>query len=540
MLGRRSSQRGLFDVIGLPHTVGPDSFYGRMGALHSVLFQDEDLATMYTLDNGRPSLPPSMMCGVLLLQFYDDVSDGEAAERVKYDLRWKVALGLALDYPGFDPSSLSVFRSRLLEHGKERYAFERFLKVGRQAGFLPDKATLLVDTVSAKGAGAVQDSYTLLRKGIRKLLKVMGYELPGKRYGLGGRAKELVANYLDRDRKAQIDWSDPVQRAEQLGVLVRDAESVLEMALGQADQEEVRAAGWLLTKILGDDIEGEEQGEPRIAQGTAADRVISVTDPEMRHGRKSKAHRFDGYKVSVATEAGSELIVDLADMPASQGDGKELLPTVERVEEHAGVKVERVIADGAYGSGDNLAGCAEHAVELVSPLRQSDGLRVDKGAFRIDLEGKRARCPQGQEAKGRRARDEKGRPVLKFVFERSKCERCPLFDRCVRGKERGRVVTTNYHESHLQAARRRQETAEFKEVYRTRSAVERKLAELVGHGLRATRYIGEGKRRLQRLWTGAAVNLKRLLKLAQERGVALEEVLAYPGRILPQVGLIAA
>ena len=101
MLGRRSSQRGLFDVIGLPHTVGPDSFYGRMGALHSVLFQDEDLATMYTLDNGRPSLPPSMMCGVLLLQFYDDVSDGEAAERVKYDLRWKGGAG-----PGFGLSGL--------------------------------------------------------------------------------------------------------------------------------------------------------------------------------------------------------------------------------------------------------------------------------------------------------------------------------------------------------------------------------------------------------------------------------------------------
>ena len=110
MLGRRSPQRGLFDVIGLPHPVDPESFYGRMGALAHLLFRDEELAGMYTLDNGRPSLPPSLMCGVLLLQFYDDVSDGEAVERLKFDLRWKVALGLPLDYLGFDPSSLSVFR----------------------------------------------------------------------------------------------------------------------------------------------------------------------------------------------------------------------------------------------------------------------------------------------------------------------------------------------------------------------------------------------------------------------------------------------
>ncbi len=533
MLGRRDPQRGLFDVIGLPHTVDPNSFYGRMGAAGPLLFKDDDLAGMYTLDNGRPSLPPSLMSGVVLLQFYDDVSDGEAVARVKFDLRWKVALGLALDYPGFDPSSLSVFRGRLLEHGKERYAFDRFIEVGREAGIIPPKVTLIVDTVAAKGAGAVQDTYTLLRKGIRKLLRAMGYEVPGKRQGLGGRAKELVAGYLDKDRKAAIDWSDPAQRAEQLKELVRDAESALELATEQMDEEGVREAGWLLTKILGDDTEVDERGEVQIAQGTAPDRVISVTDPEMRHGRKSASKRFDGFKVSVATEASSELIMDMADMAASEGDGKELLPTVTRVEEHAGVQVERVIGDGAYPSGENLAGCANHAghpVELVSPLRQPDEKRVDKAAFRIDLEGKKATCPQGQEVAGRKAQDDKKRPVLKFVFERAQCEQCPLFSRCVRSKKKeGRVVTTHYHESHLQAARQRQGTAEFKEVCRTRSAVERKLAELVEHGLRATRYIGDEKRRLQRLWTGAAVNLKRLFKLAESRRTELLGVLRALG-----------
>jgi transposase len=544
MLGRRSPQRGLFDVIGLPHTVDPESFYGRMGALAHLLFSDEDLAGMYTLDNGRPSLPPSLMCGVLLLQFYDDVSDGEAVERLKFDLRWKVALGLPLDYLGFDPSSLSVFRGRLLDNGEERYAFDRFIQVGRGAGFIPDKVSLIVDTVAARGAGAVQDTYTLLRKGIRKLLRAMGYDVPGKRQGLGGRAKQLVAGYLDEDRKAEIDWSDPAERARQLGVLVRDAESALELALERVDEEGVRSAGWLLTKILGDDVVSDEHSNPQLGEGTAPDRVVSVTDPEMRHGRKSASKRFDGFKVSVATEAGSELLMDVADMAASEGDGRELLPAVARVEEHAGVEVGRVIGDGAYPSGDNLAGCANHPghpVDLVSPLGRPDEGKVGKAAFRIDLEAGKATCPGGQEVEGRKVRDEKRRPVLKFAFDRTKCESCPLFSRCVRSKKHGRVVHTHYHESHLQAARQRQETAEFKELYRTRSAVERKLAELVEHGLRATRYVGKGKRGLQRLWTGAAVNLKRLFKLAEERGVELQGVLlATLGGSLPKAGLIAA
>ena len=66
----------------------------------------------------------------------------------------------------------------------------------------------------------------------------------------------------------------------------------------------------------------------------------------------------------------------------------------------------------------------------------------------------------------------------------------------------------------------------FKALYNPRSAVERIIGELVRHGLRHTRYIGERKRRLQRLWTAAAVNLKRLFTLAQANNVDLHAAIA--------------
>jgi len=96
----------------------------------------------------------------------------------------------------------------------------------------------------------------------------------------------------------------------------------------------------------------------------------------------------------------------------------------------------------------------------------------------------------------------------------------------VRSKSAGRTVYTHVHEALLREARQRQQTDEFKEIYRLRGRVEGKIAELVGHGLRETRYRGEQKRQLQRLWTGAAVNLKRLFKLAQTQEVDLGVVLA--------------
>jgi transposase len=534
MLGRRSSQLGLFDAQTLPHCVPADSFYGQMSAICDVLFRDEDLEAMYDPDTGRPSLPPSLMCGVLMLQFHDNVSDDEAVQRLQFDLRWKVALHLPLDYGGFSPSSLSVFRSRLVEHGEERYAFDRFIQVGREAGFIADKVTLLTDTTSVKGAGAVQNTYTLLRKGMRKLLRAMGYQLPGRRRGLSEQAKQLIATYLDQDKKADIDWSDAAQRQEQLGVLVEDAEAVLQWALKHSDDAEVRQIGWLLTKILGDDVHQDTDGHAQLVQGTAQDRIVSVTDPEMRHGRKSAAHRFDGFKASVSIEQESELILDIDDLAANAGDGQALMPSVERVEEHTDVVIERAIGDGAYISGDNLAACADHRnaqgqlqpIDLVGPLRQPAHPEVHKSAFEIDLAQETCTCPQGHTVSGQVVKDKQRRDVFRFTYDRQSCETCSRFAECVRSNKHGRTVTSHAHEALLRKARARQQLDGFKALYNLRSAVERIIGQLVRHGLRQTRYIGERKRRLQRLWTATAVNLKRLFTLSRANDIDLAAVFA--------------
>jgi transposase len=503
--------------------VPDDSFYARMGAVNDVLFQDDDLAGLYCEDNGRASLPPSLLSGITLLQFYDDVSDAEAIDRLTFDLRWKVALNLPLDFAPPHPSSLSVLRSRLVQHGQERYAFNRLLQVGQAAGFLPEKITILVDTLAQHGAGAVQDTYTLIRKGIRHVLTVAGYQVPFKRRGLAAN----LAAYLDSDRKADLDWADPAARAAQLKVLAQDAEAVLDLALAQADDPEVRAAAWLLTKILGDDVTTDEAGDPQIGEGTAPDRIVSLTDVEMRHGRKSASQRFDGRKWQVAEEPTRELLVAVEPVPANVSDGRDLLPVIDHVEDQAGVTVERAIADGAYGSGDNRADCLARGTELVSPLAVPPATAVAKPAFTIDLAADTVTCPQGHSTTTYTVgKDDQGRPVKTFVFDRKTCQACPLFERCVHSKTQGRSITLHFHEDVLQAARQRQATIEFKDTYRQRSAVERKIAELADHGAKLARYIGQLKNRLQAQWTGAALNLKRLFKLFHGDLVRMRQILS--------------
>jgi transposase len=520
MFKQRDAQRSLFEAQCWPTRVPSDSFYARLSQVSDMLFPDGDLAGMYSPDQGRPCLPPGLLCGILLLQFFDNVSDSEAVQRVAFDLRWKVALRLPLDFAPPHPSSLSVFRSRLLVHGKERYAFNRLVALGRKAGLLQDKVTLLMDTTPQHGAGAVQDTYTLIRKATRELLRRAGYNTPGKRQGLGAK----LAVYLDSNEKAEIDWSDAQARGEQLKVLVQDAEAALEL-VEHSDDPEVRAAAWLLTKILGDDIEVDEEREPRIAQGVAKDRIVSVTDPELRHGRKSSSQRFEGRKLQVAMDAGSGFLLAVEPMAANQGDGQTLLETVERVEEQHPVKVERVIADGAYGSGENRAACQERGIDLVSPQAKPQDAQVHKSAFTI--EGRDCICPQGQHAsKCMCKRDAQGRAALAFAFDREVCAACPLFSRCVHSGSHGRCVSTHYHETLLRAERKRQETEDFKALYRGRAAVERVIAHLIRHGLRRARYLGRLKDVLQSQWTGAVVNLTILFRLLDGVSGPLRQALA--------------
>src|SRR5207244_11501996 len=128
-------------------------------------------------------------------------------------------------------------------------------------------------------------------------------------------------------------------------------------------------------------------------------------------------------------------------------------------------------------------------------------------AFELDLAAPSVTCPAGQTTTTVHPKhDEQGRPVLQFTFPRAVCEACALFARCVHSKVDGRTITSHYTGTHrqvrcyeglLRAARAQQATPEFKDAYRRRAAVERKIADLVAHGLRRARYLGRVKVRLQ-------------------------------------------
>lgn len=162
MLGQRSPQTSIFegDQLYLEH-VGAQTFYGHRARERHNLFQDEDFSSLYHVSQGRPSVPPSMLCVALLPQTYDRCSDAEARDRAAYDQRWKVALGTADTEKPFTKSTLQLFRAQLLVHEKLRLPFERSLEAARKSGYLKSHGKLraAVDTTNILGRGAVRDTY---------------------------------------------------------------------------------------------------------------------------------------------------------------------------------------------------------------------------------------------------------------------------------------------------------------------------------------------------------------------------------------------
>src|SRR5712691_9948003 len=163
---------------------------------------------------------------------------------------------------------------------------------------------------------------------------------------------------LSGNGQAAINWDDPKQRRRFLGEIVADADGVLELVRQarsglepeSAEDQALAEAGGLLSRLLAQDIERREEG-PDLRQGVARDRVVSVHDPQMRHGRKSKAKRFDGHKAQVAVDTDSQLIVAIDVLPGNAPDQEKALAVVEQAEANTGAVVDETIGDCAYGAG---------------------------------------------------------------------------------------------------------------------------------------------------------------------------------------------
>jgi hypothetical protein len=535
MQGFERADRQLLDAEMLAgHLIPENSMFAFLATHRAEVFPDADYADLFAPPGvGRPSLPATRMAAILALQALHDYSDRETAEAVRFDVRWKVACGLAVDDAGFDPSSLVYWRNRIARSQRPHRVSDAVRKIVEETGILKGRRRRAVDSTILADAVATQDTVTQLVSAVRRVAR----EVPG---AAGQIAAVCTGHDYSKPGKPKIDWDDPAARDALVSALVNDANALVAALEGRDLDEQAASALALLALVAGQDVEPAEgsdgrDGRWRIARKVADDRVVSTVDPDARHTRKSPEARRDGYRAHVAADPETGIITDEKLTKAAGQDNSD--PAVAEEFLAAGAAAGEAAPGGTAGSADGAGGAGEpddsaagrgdlswygdsaygtgdlrdaiekaghQAVIKPKPLRApvAGGFTID--AFTVDEQEGTVTCPAGHTVPLSRTR------IATFG---ALCRGCPLRERCTTCKT-GRKLVLHERDDLLRAARRdwAASTGLREDYMKHRPNVERAVAQVAtwrGRRLKL-RYRGTTKNHAWLKRRTAALNLRNL------------------------------
>lgn len=483
-------------------------------ALFDDAFQDE-LAAMYRdTGAGKDPVAPALLAMVLLLQAYTEVSDAEAVELSVVDARWQMVLGvLGSDEPAFSQGALVAFRERLIANDMDRRLLERTVELAKTTKAfdykkLPKGIRLAVDSRPLTGAARVEDTVNLLGHAARKLLRCAA--------ALDRRDPKELAESLDAGalaasstkRGLDIDWNDPRQKAEAIKLLCEQIDRleqwVRDRFAAAIDGPPLAEHLETLAQLRAQDLEPDPNGGgPRIRRGVAEERRVSIEDPEMRHGRKSKSRTINGYKNHVAADIDTGLVLACGTTPANRPEA-EALPGIEtdvgRYRERN--EIGELHIDRAYVSSENVVQLHRRKVPIIAKpwLPQERGV-FSKKHFTVDLGHRTVTCPGGHTEK-----ITLGEPTR---FPASVCNACNIRPLCTTSSA-GRSISISTDERLQQKLRLAIAKPEGRARLRLRVAIEHRLAHHARKQGPRARYIGVRKNLFDNRRVAAVINLETI------------------------------
>jgi Transposase DDE domain/Transposase domain (DUF772) len=463
--------------------------------LFSGAFQEE-LATLLYADKpkGHPPTPPAQLALATILQAYTGVSDDEVIEATTMDRRWQLVLD-CLDSSAlpFSKATLVAFRQRLIAHDADRQLIERTLEVARESGaFSPQALRVALDSSPLWGAGKVEDTYNVLGQALRKALSVLARQ-QGR--GLADVAAEagvapVVGGSLSLKAALDLDWDDPQARTRGLVSVLAALDAVeawLDAQPGAAAEPAVQASRAAAEQVRRQDVEwtaDHAQGPPTLRHGVSRDRRSSSEDDGMRHGRKSRSMRVDGYKRHVRHDLDSGLVcaVGVTAAHAAEATVTDALDA-DLQANHLGLAAlaERHL-DRGYLSSRWVRERPSTLTVYCQAWPVRNGARFPKTAFTLDWARQRIRCP--------------AQVALPFTpggvvhFPAPVCAACSLRERCTTSAH-GRSVSLPPDERFLAELRARQQSPARRAKLRERVAVEHTLAHISHWQGRRARYRGQ-------------------------------------------------
>lgn len=479
------------------------------------LFNEEfqaELAAAYD-PRGNEPLPSALLAMVTLLQAYDQTGDANAVVTAQMDMRWQLVLGcLGAEKAPFSQGVLSQFRARMIEHDLDKKLLERTVEIAKRTnkfGWQHLRAAL--DSSPLLGAGRVLDTWNLIGRALSTVVTCAAKATGRKREEIVAEAQLSLSTAPSLKTALDIDWDDAEQRAEALAKLLGEVDRVeawvTEHAATLASEPPLRDALIALRRVLEQDFEPDPPtGRPRIKRGVAKDRMPSLGDPEMRHGRKSKNKLFNGYKRHVMKIVGADITVAAEVLPANQPEQDAMALLTDEAERHG--PLDEVLLDRGYLASPRVAELSSRGVTIrCKPWRSRNGGRFTKEQFDIRLTEGRVVCPAGISATiadSRLAR-----------FPTSTCSPCKLRSQCTNAQRYGRSVAIHPEEALLIQLRSDLKTTDGRAALRQRTTIEHSLARLSRiQGPRA-RYKSARKNTLDARRCSAVDNLQTIARLRE-------------------------
>jgi hypothetical protein len=483
------------------------------------LFDDgfqAELESMYRDSGaGRDPVPPALLGMALLLQSYDGASDAEAVELTVVDLRWQMVLDrLGCEEPAFGQGTLVEFRERLIRTDMDRRLLERTVELARRTKAfdwkkLPKTLRVAIDSSPLEGAGRVEDTINLLAHAARNVV-VCAAELLGWPMEKVARAAGIPLLLESSVKKAlDLEWSAPDAKAQAVDVLARQIAS-LEAWLQKRLPEQIAKPPLkehvdVLAQIRTQDLEPDPSGggRTRIREGVAAERRVSIQDPDMRHGRKSKTKLFNGYKRHVAIDLDTDLILAGTATPANRPE-EEAAPALKADVERQERRIGEMHCDRGYIASPVVSQVIADGGEVIcKPWVPRNGKLFSKKDFKINMRDMTITCPAGEVE-----RIDLGADV---EFDADACARCSLRAQCTTAAPgTGRSVSIADDERLQQRLRKLIATPAGRERLRERVAVEHGLAHLCRRQGRRARYCGTRKNIFDVRRTAAVQNLETI------------------------------
>lgn len=468
---------------------------------------------------GDPPNPPAMMAMVVLLQGYVGASDAEAVELSMVDLRWQMVLDcLGADEPPFSQGALQAFRQRLIAHDMDRVLLEKTVAMVRagvatepEGKALSKALRVAVDSRPLAGAGRVEDTINLLGHAARSIVRTVSKltdrtpEEICRKAGIPLLLADSIKAGLD------IDWSDPRKKVAAIEIVERQVSSLqrwVDTQLEEAFEEPLRPYIEALTRVREQDLERTDDGRVRIRHGVAPDRRISIEDAEMRHGRKSKSKRFDGYKEHIARDLDLPIIVAAFVTPANRPEEEGAVPIQNDIERQ-GFAIAELHIDRAYVNSPTVDDVAQAGGRIFAKpwaIRANRPGIFTKRDFKIDMRANTITCPAGEV--------EPFEPGSTVEFDPEACGACLRRASCTNAASgSGRTVSIAQDEARQKQFRRLQQSSAGRERLRERTQVEHALAHIAARKGDHARYVGARKNLFDLRRAAAIQNLEAAQRL---------------------------